>query len=116
LGGNNTGNLGVAAFRAALEGNCTLDELGLDQLSLVKLDGVDEVAAVLERNRQVRVARRQKVWSGCLLHVYLISVVLSRCCARAEAMQLRALSPGLLELKRVCSCFLMLSDMAGRPT
>jgi hypothetical protein len=53
LGGNNTGEAGAAALRTALETNYTLDAL----------EGVGGVDDILERNRGVRVARKQQVVS-----------------------------------------------------
>jgi hypothetical protein len=48
---NTFGEAGAAALRAALETNCTLDVL----------KGVDGVEDILKRNREVRVARNQRV-------------------------------------------------------
>jgi hypothetical protein len=48
---NDIREVGAAALRAALETNCTLDELS----------DADGVATILKRNRGVRVERKQQV-------------------------------------------------------
>jgi Ran GTPase-activating protein (RanGAP) involved in mRNA processing and transport len=88
---NDIGEVGAAALRAALETNCTLDELG----------GVEGVRDILERNRGVRVERKQQV----MLQFFLLPgsfarTVLSCCCGspRAEAIQPRALFAGIVSV------------------
>ncbi len=62
LYGNNIGEAGAAALRAALETNCTLDVLG----------GVEGVGDILNRNRGVRVARKQQVMPQFFIIAWLI--------------------------------------------
>jgi hypothetical protein len=97
LSGNDIGQAGAtAALRTALEANCTLERL-------VGVNGVDDI---LERNRGVRVARKQQV----MLRPSFIAQLTSCCCivlsccggsARAEAIQPRALFAGIVSVERL---------------
>ncbi len=95
LNNNTFGTAGAAALLAALETNCIL----------VRLYGVDGVDDILERNRGVRVARKQQVMGQFFLFLRdsSLCIVLSRCCgsARAEAIQLRALFAGIVSVERL---------------
>jgi hypothetical protein len=83
LHSNNIGTYGAAAFQTLLRSNYTLDEVS----------GVVGVHPLLARNREIRHARKRKVWWHCTSSLFTDSspscVVPCRCggCAGAEAIQ-----------------------------